>query len=42
MEPVATPSGSAIVERRSLVALAILAAVLLGGFLCVFNFTDFF
>jgi hypothetical protein len=42
MEPSLTVSGSGTSDRRVLVALAILAAALFGGFLWLFNFTDFF
>ncbi|WP_274611504.1 hypothetical protein [Rhodoplanes elegans] len=42
MEPALDASGSATFDRRILVALAILAAVVSGGFLWLFNFTDFF
>ncbi|MFL9828695.1 hypothetical protein [Rhodoplanes sp. SY1] len=42
MEPALTVSGAATLERRVLLALAILAVGLLGGFLWLFNFTDFF
>lgn len=45
MEPavsVTAASGSGTSDRRLLIALAIVAALLLSGFLWLFNFTDFF
>lgn len=42
MEPAVTASDSGPSDHRLLVAVAIVAVFTLGGFLWVFNFTDFF